>query len=354
MVGEVNSFFDIAVIYNNITIKGEISKIRFNNKEKSSKGEITCKTFFNQISIYMTSGLCVKLFSNGKFQISGSKTELQAETTIRELLKNIKTIYGEVKVNYDIFDGFPIYDGKVLVKSGNNYIARCNYSKKEFHVFDSVFLKCELTGLLIEKFHTDRSKRILDVSLNHVGNARYNMFRKGKNLCLKHMSYRKINDDEYEIFNEKYNVPYGVLVFEWLSEPNTGLPDTPEVILSYSALEYNSTISNLRVANMNSSIKLEIGSKSIDRISVHDKLATISSIEKLEYNPAKFPGIKFIHDGVKVTIFRTGSIILASTESPDKTVKFINDLFEEDDFTVDKTSLEVDTSRVLTIWDLFD
>lgn len=351
IVGEVNSTFDIDTIYNNIGITGEIAKVRYNNKEKTAEDETDCKTFFNQISIYMKTGLCVKMFSNGKFQISGAKSEEQAHKTIAGLIENIKAIIGEKRVEYQNEKGLPVYNGKVLIKDNDHkYTATFTYKKREIHVLDSVFLHCEHTGLLIEKFHVDRTKRILDMNLEHVGYAKFMMKRRGKNLCLKHLSFKKTSTDNYLIYNEKYNVDYGTLIYEWFKEPFRGLPKG-DVILKYRAVDPDTRIISTRIANLNSSIRLDIGKKTIDRTCVYDKLVEMGIT--VDYNPAKFPGIKFTHDDTKITIFRTGSIILASTSHPQGAIDFITELFEED-FTVDKSGLQVDTSRVLTIWDLFD
>lgn len=101
-VAELNTPIDLELLIHNIEIndkikyieKGELKKGTSNKKKRESRNSKKTTVFFNQATLHFfyEKIINVKLFNNGKIQMTGLKRENQGETVIKELIDIIQTI----------------------------------------------------------------------------------------------------------------------------------------------------------------------------------------------------------------------------------------------------------------------
>lgn len=99
-VAELNTPIDLEILFQNIQIndkikyieKGELNKGNSNKKRREKKSKKT--VFFNQATIHFLQDkiINVKVFNNGKIQMTGLKKEKQGEEVIKEIIKIIEDI----------------------------------------------------------------------------------------------------------------------------------------------------------------------------------------------------------------------------------------------------------------------
>ena len=110
-VAELNTPIDLELLFQNIEIndkikyieKGELNKGDPNKNKRKSRKTKKNTVFFNQATIhfYQDKIINVKLFNNGKIQMTGLKKEVQGETVIKELIGIIQSI--DMKNDHKIF-----------------------------------------------------------------------------------------------------------------------------------------------------------------------------------------------------------------------------------------------------------
>jgi TATA-box binding protein (TBP) (component of TFIID and TFIIIB) len=72
---------------------------------------------------------------------------------------------------------------------------------------------------------------------------------------------------------------------------------------------------------------------------------------KFTYDPTSYPGVKFTIEGVKITIFRTGSILFSSkVDISKKALPFIQEMLSKNLET--EALPELEEGEELNIWDL--
>ena len=362
VVGKCDSNFDINSIYQylNIDTNSGIASIKCNNKQKTKTFEMECKTFYNQITISMVNKQNVKLFNNGKFQVSGVKSVDEASNLIKKLIHEISIIKGTSSVKTQYHRGLYVYKNKILRKDKNGDIVCSNTINNDKIIFDG----CEveefklIDGVYCDKKHTDKTKRLYNNNCDEIGIARYSMKRKLKNLCLKSTTYSKKDEYTWDIIN-KYNTVLGQLSVEFYKQritPAITLGDTVDLV--YSACSNTATsITDAYLANVNLNFKLLlISGETLDREAIVRHLNSIKEVDiSVIYDSTRYPGIKFILGNTRVTIFRTGSIIFSTKEDVNvEVIPFLKDLFEKNDF-IKKSKRDVAPApgeKVLSIWDI--
>jgi TATA-box binding protein (TBP) (component of TFIID and TFIIIB) len=110
-VAELNTPIDLELLFKNIEIndkikyieKGELKKGTPNKKKRKSRKTKKTTVFFNQATLHFHHEkiINVKLFNNGKIQMTGLKKENQGEYVIKELIKSIQMI--DSKNDHKIF-----------------------------------------------------------------------------------------------------------------------------------------------------------------------------------------------------------------------------------------------------------
>jgi len=101
-VAELNTPIDLEILFHNIDIndkikyieKGELKKGTPNKKKRRSRISKKTTVFFNQATLHfhLEKIINVKLFNNGKIQMTGLKKEVQGEKVIKELIGIIQSI----------------------------------------------------------------------------------------------------------------------------------------------------------------------------------------------------------------------------------------------------------------------
>lgn len=196
IVGSCSCEFDIDAIYNGLDITDEITSIKCNNKQKLKSKEINCKTFYNQISISIKNKANVKIFANGKFQISGVKSLDSAKENIDFLFNMIKDIKGKITTKPEFYKGLYVYKNKIISKNDKGDYIYSNVIKNGKIIINNNLVEPfdEVKNTYIQCTHKDKMKILYDGNCKEVGHVEYIMTRKNKNLCIKGCTYEKISD----------------------------------------------------------------------------------------------------------------------------------------------------------------
>lgn len=353
VVGNTNCTFDINAIYSYLEINDYIVKLKCNNKEKTKEHEIDCKTFYNQISISLKDKTNIKLFNNGKFQVSGIKNIEEAETKTKIVFEMIKKIEGRIEIKPVLYDGLHIYTNKILKKYKSEGLYICsNLIKNEKIIIDGNI--CEkfdlIENIFVEKRHTDKKKKLYNIFCDEIGYIEYIMIRKNKNLCVKNCMYERENENEFIITN-KYKNNLGKLIVhingEVISEV---LGDTVDMV--YFACSENPEIIKIETVNINSNMKILLDKNSFVNRELICEYLTLNNIS-FNYDPCTYPGIKITLDDAKITIFRTGSVLFSSNTHVISQHDFVKKIFSENSSFIKSKNIENEIIRQdISIWDL--
>jgi TATA-box binding protein (TBP) (component of TFIID and TFIIIB) len=355
IVGVCDCIFDIDLIFSKIDVKDDITKIKCNNKEKTKDRESICKTFYNQITIHFDNNMNIKLFNNGKFQISGVKDEKKSLDTLQKFLYHIENIYGHEYVQVTKYNNAYIYKNRVIKPHEDGYICD-NLVKNEKILIENKI--CEPFTLvdydvLIQKTHTDKEKLLYNCFGENIGFVRYNMIRKNKNLCIKNALYIKKTDKLFEILkSQKYKEKIGDLEIVLKDEVNVA-PITGDVKLYFRCCSKKPIIKSYSVANTNYNIKLKMDKDDFFDRNMFCDFLTENKIAYL-FEPSKYPGVKLTLLYTKITIFRTGSILFSKGDPDVDMQNVINELenmFKKRQFIKTKQKISNEENN-LTIWDL--
>lgn len=345
--------FNLDVIYDCLPITDEITLIKYNGMKKTKSGEEKCSTFNNQITVKIDN-VNIKIFKSKTFSLSGAgnvDTALEkAEKTLKKLLDILNRIKTSKKVKLDTCGMFYTYYGdKIVTKKDDKYLF-LNLIRKGKAIIDGLsYVEFDLLpGCYIQEKHKEKKKKLCNNMTEEIGYVEYIMKRKSASLCIKDCTYVLKEPNEYEILNSYGNV-LGIMkifIFEnKIIEPQV-LPDY--VDLEMVASDSLTSISTIKFSNCNYNMKFVC--ESIDR----NKVCLYLEQQKIKYtyNPSSYPGIKFKIGEVKITIFRTGSVLFSSKEDIKKEAyPFVIKMFEADlETREEEICSDIDSS--LTIWDI--
>lgn len=354
IIGVCDCSFDIDLIFSKLEVKDDITKIKCNDKEKTKDSESACKTFYNQITIHFDDNVNLKLFNNGKFQISGIKDAEKSFKRIKILLEHISTIKGDSIVMPVYYKGVYVHKNKIITPHEDGYICDNMIKNQNIIINNNVCSLFEILdkNILIQKNHENKEKLLFDCFGRNIGKVVYNMIRKNKNLCIKNAVYTKKDENTYEIFkSDKYKTKIGEIEIVLFNEYYDIKIDTP-VKLYFRCCSQFPTIKEHSIANTNFNIKMNIGKNDFfDR----DTFCSVLESKNIKflYEPSKYPGVKFSILDTKITIFRTGSILFSKkNENVDiqDVLKQLEELFPVD--IIKKKHEIVNKENNITIWDL--
>lgn len=235
--------FDLESIYEFIELDDELLGLKYNN---TSRGDIKgTKTFYNQISARIklknleNKETNLKIFSNGKFQITGVKTEEHVIETIKVFMKKAVIIYGKRKLNLkkhlgsgiivksEDFDE-SIFSKKINISSlsksfkfykkiksyenpgagGNFFVSIGEIKGSKFSINGEFVVYDDFVNGYISEKHTNRLRRIYDTDGVEIGHYRYEMLYNRKHLVLHGVNYKETENEEnvWDIFNSFGNL----------------------------------------------------------------------------------------------------------------------------------------------------
>jgi hypothetical protein len=160
---------------------------------------------------------------------------------------------------------------------------------------------------------------------------------------------------EYDI--TKNNFKIGVLKITLTADPSLVKIDE-KTELNFQVCDPSTEIGELRFSNSNCHTSYIITKGTfINRQLISDYLK--SKEIQHTYDPCSYPGIKFTYSNVKVTIFRTGSVIFSSKVDVNlEAFPFIKRMFSEIDVvshvrqTISSKPEETEEEEELSIWDI--
>ena len=231
-VSSFDELIDLEVVFNNLCIDETIISMKYHG---NFKGEVkSTGSFFNQITVIIyvkkyNKEINLKVFKNGKAQVTGVTSEDQCNETLNLFYNKIKDIRGTKKVHvkiinniiYDLedynkfnglkhtrFQSIKIYgeiDGSYIVigeRKGNDYII----NNEKVVIFD------QDNNLFMQIKHSNFIKKIYDKNGKEVGYVQYTYNRPRKIVILS--GYKFIENDKKNIifmkniqkynFNEKH------------------------------------------------------------------------------------------------------------------------------------------------------
>jgi TATA-box binding protein (TBP) (component of TFIID and TFIIIB) len=353
ITGSTDTKFDLPMIFRFFCIGGIVLKTQFNNRQKELKGETDCKTFFNQITFGLKNKANVKLFNNGNFQISGVKTIEAAKQNLMDVLKLLPGIKGEVIDAPTMVGKICCYNNKVLVENEGRYTCKSSYKNGFFIIDGEVCVVSDFDDrIFISNKHLEKKKKLYNINCEYIGFLEYSMKRKSKNLCLKGAYFTKDTDGSYTIHDKYINAtPIGVMKIN-ITGDIIDHRSPSKVVIDYFACKENPEILNLKLANVNCNMKYILpDGDSIDR----ELLCSFLSQNEIKYNfdPCKYPGVKIDYQNTKITIFRTGSILFSGKEELQSTIKWVSNIFNENDLV--KKSIEFEEIKTeISIWDILE
>lgn len=357
LVGTCDCTFDIDVIFNELKIENDIIRLKCNNKEKTKDRESVCKTFYNQITIHFDDNVNIKLFNNGKFQISGVKDKSVSIKKLKNILEYISDIKGNISINPVKYKGVYMYKNKIIKPYEDGYVCDNLIKNDKVLIENSVCEEFTLVRdyFVIQKNHENKQKKLYDCFGRNVGKVVYHMIRKNKNLCIKNAVYTKVGDFIYDIYKStKYPLKLGqleVILYEGVDE---NIEIEKAVKLYFSCCSKKPIIKEIKEANTNYNIKLKL-----DKEEFFDREEFCSLLEERHinfiYDPSKYPGVKLSLFETKITIFRTGSILFSKKNEEiniEDVLSELKNIFEQRNLIKKKEKI-VNKQTDISIWDLF-
>jgi TATA-box binding protein (TBP) (component of TFIID and TFIIIB) len=369
--------FDLESIYKNIILDDALLGLKYNNE---ARGDIKgTKTFFNQISMRInlkkhTKETNLKVFSNGKFQITGVKNPEHVADSIKIFLEKLPEIRGrytqEVIVDNDT--GIVFHKDLYLQYKNNNLETKfCNvpmykYNKetgnykilgdrkqKSFSFNKKSVEFCKEDGIFVDKKHLGHRKHIYNANGDELGYFEYNMLYNRKHLVLFKAKYEKKDGNTWDIINmyktlsgerklvlydsktifpciyEKTKIPLTEITVEYFACEDLDFINSIKYDQLLNDISFNS-IMKIEASNINASFQLALNGNLLDKISVHTEISSnrypLLSYYKADtkyqaislriytdsqMNIVDFSEKKNIYFKFTATVFQTGKIMLS-------------------------------------------
>lgn len=345
--------FNLDVIFDYLEITDEITVIKYNGMKKTKSGKEECSTFNNQITIKIDN-VNIKIFKSKTFSLSGAGNVDTALEKAKKTLEKLLNILNGIKITKKVKLGkcglfYTCYDDKIISKNGEEYKFENVIRNGKAIIGGSSFVEFDLLpGCYIQEKHKEKKKKLCNNLTEEIGYVEYVMKRKSASLCIKDCKYVLKGENEYEIVNSYGNF-LGIMKIFIFDGKDVNPVILPEYIdLEMVSSDSHTSLTTIKFSNCNYNMKFIC--ESIDRNIVCSYLENKNV--KYTYNPSSYPGVKFKIGEVKLTVFRTGSVLFSSKEDIKKEAyPFVIKMFESDlNLSDEDFSEEIDDS--LTIWDI--
>lgn len=188
-------------------MKGTYSTTVFKKSKSKKKSTINVKSFYNQVSLVIKpkdndKQINVKLFGNGKLQMTGCKKvsdAVNAAEVIRDYLNNMVHSTRSVDLVYDI-NGVLRDENDIVYSHTDNPVIIGWFDKdnSEYLIDRKRCVFDEKLGLFVTtKTFQSRSRLIYDLAGKHVGDMAIQLLRNKKKLYSKFTDIQIINDLVY-------------------------------------------------------------------------------------------------------------------------------------------------------------
>jgi TATA-box binding protein (TBP) (component of TFIID and TFIIIB) len=212
-------------------IKGKYSTSSIKKSRNKNQEKLNKVSFYNQLSLIVKvitgREVNVKLFQNGKLQLTGCKQKLEAISAANIIISKLNKFLNK-SVNLKLKRHNPILldsDNNVYsTNKGHPIIGWYNEKTNEYHISNKNCIYDETLGIFITtKQFGCRSKLLFDNTGNQVGVQTIDLLKGKKKLYTKNMNIQIINNHVYcndntiignvnYTFDEKYNPNNGVVV----------------------------------------------------------------------------------------------------------------------------------------------
>lgn len=411
-IAQLDTEFDLDAIFSHLKIDNEILGIKYNNKTKGKIKSTGC--LFNQLTaiVYlekMEKETNLKVFINGKFQLSGIKNTLQARECIKLFLQKIVDInglylqdvivedsiiynkedYTNIYINRNCFDRFNYIKMYRKIKDSDTYEILGKKCKDKYIINKNYYQFCKYTKNFIDIGHTDFKKNLYDSNGYNIGYYKYDIEYKRKNLILHGCEYFETEEHGVCNIQNKYKNIIGKRTFVKTAE-STYNTERCNILIKYSAINSSSVVDSIKsgelfedgsknlcieIANINTNFSILMGGGNLNRIAIHNILVKKYNILSYYKPESKYQAInlklyydenlllvtarkKYIYK-FTATIFQNGKIMLSGCKCKEHIVILKNEIvkiFNEnyDEFIVNKQIHQIDPKKMeeLSIWDL--
>lgn len=298
MTGNLNVKINVKVLAKFIKLSDDFKEIRYRGVIYNSKGitKNKKKSFYNQITIVIkgiNTYVNMKLFSNGKIQMTGCKSSDEVKEAIKKITNEIYSIDGVYKVKIKKENGYLIDNQNVI------------YSRK-----DIIGYKDDDMGYLINGEYMNNSGNNIYTNNDDIirTKKKYIYNSEGDEIgcqILEFYNNRKYRKSEYKIIDDKIiknNNEIGQITTNINRDKIiTYDDDINEVVLRLRVVKDEVRLTDLKIENINSCyncFKKNGETYSIDREILSDIITKEGIISN--FNPNIYPGInmKYIYNGV--------------------------------------------------------
>lgn len=284
-VGELDTRIDLKLAFEMIVIDDIITGCKYDNNRK---GEISAtKSFYNQMTLIVktpSKKVNLKVFSNGKVQVSGVKEIDQAKEAVTIFIQKVCTIFGsnDVTLHKDFKTGL-ICDQELNVFGNGNCIGKIN-EEGQITIHGNLvepFVDSTKATLFRTLEYTTKEKQIYNYEGEQVGTSSIDFIRKRKNFSLKNTVLKE------SVLYSKWGNELGKEIITFTTKENK--PFIEKIQVSFSVLSNRSPTLKMSIVNINANVCMTEVS-SINR----NNLSTI--LRKLgiwtDYDPCGYPGVK--------------------------------------------------------------
>lgn len=280
-IGDISESLDLDILSDFLQLDHLVRGIKY--KENCQGCIRQTKSFYNQMTliVFLFNKLInIKLFSNGKVQLTGVKSLEQANETITYLKHYLSRINGVFRIKIQRQDN--------LVISDNVLYGYQNIWKKIGEIHNQ---KIIINSHEVEKYgeyyrtiaYIDKRRLVFDANGVSVGYTEIEFNKKRKNMVLKNISYV-----DGKVYNKWGNI-IGTEIINVQSSPTPRNPIEDFIIVPYSVIHGSKPSNHIEIVNINCNYKMKT-EQLIDRTKLTEFFMEQGFL--VDYDPCGYPGVK--------------------------------------------------------------
>jgi TATA-box binding protein (TBP) (component of TFIID and TFIIIB) len=280
-IGDIAESLDLDILSEFVRLDHLIRGIKY--KDNCQGCIRQTKSFYNQMTliVFLFNKLInIKLFSNGKVQLTGIKSLIQANEAITYLKHYLSQIDGIFKIRIERLDNLFVSDN-VLYGYQDNW-------KKIGEVNDKHLI---ISSHEVEKYgdyyrtiaYVDKRRLIFDYAGVCIGYTEIVFNKKRKNMVLKNITY-----SDGKVYN-KWGNEIGIENVHIQPRDMAFKPTTGYIIVPYSVIHEPRRSNHIEIVNINCNYKMKT-EQLIDRTKLTEFFIEQGFL--VDYDPCGYPGVK--------------------------------------------------------------
>lgn len=363
--GEFKETLYLRVIFDNISTCKDILSLKYKGVVKGLSQNI--ESFYNQITFVVKlekkeKPSNIKLFTNGKFQITGVKNIDEARETISIISDKIslieclfpiqlKAIKGFlVSENNDIFNEQEMIGdyrkGSFYLNNNNSNLRDLVINLREHFLKHSYDLDESFSNVYMLKKHENFSRKLFDCRGKHIGNLKYNFSLSFKHLLLYRCKFLRKKENIFSISNKNDKIIGECIIELFDKEIFQGYKEDVLIHRNYTYSNFKEINYSIKICNLNAMVSID---SFINREKTSNTLNFHYNIKSVFRQDAKYYAINaklffnekdklFVRkpdkfkNKVSLLIFRNGRILLCGLNSElqiDLIICFLKNFFDK-------------------------